>query len=136
MLDFQNIFSLEGKVAVVTGGSQGLGLAAASGLLQQGVSKLYINARTVSKCEEAVATLNALPNKRPGAEAISVPGDLSTTEGIQKLVDTVKQTTGHIDILLCNAGILHREKFETHAEDQWDQVLDVNLKGSFYAVQK
>lgn len=136
LLNFQSIFSLEGKVAMVSGGSRGLGLAAASGLLQQGCSKVYITARTASACDEAVATLNALPNKTPGAQAISVPADSSTTEGIEKLVDAVSQTTDHVDILLCNAGVLHREKFETHAEDKWDQVLNVNLKGVFYSVQK
>ncbi|KAL1633649.1 hypothetical protein SLS56_002797 [Neofusicoccum ribis] len=136
LLDFQNIFSLEGKVAVVTGGSRGLGLAAASGILQAGASKVYITSRTASACEQACATLNALPNKRPGAEAISVPADSSTTDGIQGLVDAVSQTTNHVDLLLVNAGTAHREGFDTHNEEKWDEVLNINLKSVFYTIQR
>ncbi|GME25178.1 gluconate 5-dehydrogenase [Neofusicoccum parvum] len=136
LLDFQNIFSLEGKVAVVTGGSRGLGLAAASGILQAGASKVYITSRTASACEQACTTLNALPNKRPGAEAISVPADSSTTDGIQGLVDAVSQTTDHVDLLLVNAGTAHREGFDTHNEEKWDEVLNINLKSVFYTIQR
>lgn len=136
LLDFQNIFSLEGKVAVVTGGSRGLGLAAASGILQAGASKVYITSRTAKACEEACATLNRLPNKRPGAQAISVPADSSTIEGIQELVNAVSQTTDHVDILLLNAGLAHREGFDTHNEQKWSEVMDINLKSVFYTSQK
>ncbi|PBP24379.1 oxidoreductase, short-chain dehydrogenase/reductase family [Diplocarpon rosae] len=84
--DFPNIFSLKGKVVVVTGGSRGLGLHAASGFLQAGASKVYITSRKASACESAIKTLNILPNLASGAKAISVPADISKFEGVEHLL--------------------------------------------------
>ncbi|PGH15935.1 hypothetical protein AJ79_02102 [Helicocarpus griseus UAMH5409] len=134
--DFQNIFSLDGKVAVVTGGSRGLGLHAASGLLQAGCSKVYISSRKAKGCNEAVAALNALPNKRPGAKAISVPADSSKLSDIEGLVAEVRKTTDHVDILFANAGATWGEKFDTHPEPAFSKVMDLNVKSVFYTVQK
>ncbi|KAL1952506.1 hypothetical protein VTO42DRAFT_5179 [Malbranchea cinnamomea] len=134
--DFDSIFSLDGKVAVVTGGSRGLGLHAASGLLQAGCSKVYITSRKAKACEEAVAALNALPNKRPGAVAISVPADSSKLSEIERLVAEVKKTTDHVDILFANAGATWGEKFDTHPESAFQKVMDLNVKSIFYTVQK
>lgn len=134
--NFSSLFSLDGKVAVVTGGSRGLGLHAASGLLQAGCSKVYITSRKASACEEAVAVLNALPNKRPGAQAISVPADSSRMDELDRLVAEVKKTTDHVDILFANAGATWGEKFETHPEHAFSKVMDLNVKSVFYSVQK
>ncbi|ODM18766.1 hypothetical protein SI65_05383 [Aspergillus cristatus] len=134
--DFSSLFSLNGKVAVVTGGSRGLGLHAASGLLQAGCSKVYITSRKASACEEAVAALNALPNKRPGAQAISVPADSSRMDELDRLVAEVNKTTDHVDILFANAGATWGEKFETHPEHAFSKVMDLNVKSVFYSVQK
>ncbi|KAL3472018.1 hypothetical protein BJX99DRAFT_13493 [Aspergillus californicus] len=134
--NFSSIFSLEGKVAVVTGGSRGLGLHAASGLLQAGCSKVYITSRKPSACDEAVAALNALPNKRPGATAISVPADSSSTAEIERLVAEVSKTTDHIDILFANAGATWGEKFETFPEAGFSKVMDLNVKSVFFTIQK
>ncbi|KAB8229814.1 oxidoreductase, short-chain dehydrogenase/reductase family [Aspergillus alliaceus] len=134
--NFGSIFSLEGKVAVVTGGSRGLGLHAASGLLQAGCSKVYIASRKAQACNEAVAALNALPNKRPGAQAISVPADNSKISELDRLVEEVKKTTDHVDILFANAGATWGEKFDTHPEKMFSKVMDLNVKSVFYLVQK
>ncbi|EHY56490.1 hypothetical protein HRR83_002424 [Exophiala dermatitidis] len=134
--DFENIFSLDGKVAVVTGGSRGLGLNAASGLLQAGCSKVYITSRKAKACEEAVAALNALPNKRPGAVAISVPADSSKVSEIERLASEVAKTTDHVDILFANAGATWGAPFETYPEDAFSKVMDLNVKSVFYTVQK
>ncbi|KAJ5682672.1 hypothetical protein N7462_005837 [Penicillium macrosclerotiorum] len=134
--NFSNIFSLEGKVAVVTGGSRGLGLHAASGLLQAGCSKVYITSRKKDACDEAVAALNALPNKRPGALAISVPADSSKMEELDRLVAEVGKTTDHVDILFANAGATWGEKFDTHPEKMFSKVMDLNVKSVFYSIQK
>ncbi|OJJ87670.1 oxidoreductase, short-chain dehydrogenase/reductase family [Aspergillus glaucus CBS 516.65] len=134
--NFSSLFSLDGKVAVVTGGSRGLGLHAASGLLQAGCSKVYITSRKASACEEAVAVLNALPNKRPGTQAISVPADSSRMDELDRLVAEVKKTTDHVDILFANAGATWGEKFETHPEHAFSKVMDLNVKSVFYSVQK
>ncbi|CAI7608119.1 unnamed protein product [Penicillium glandicola] len=134
--NFSSIFSLEGKVAVVTGGSRGLGLHAASGLLQAGCSKVYITSRKKAACNEAVAALNALPGKQPGAQAISVPADSSDMKELDKLVAEVSNTTDHIDILFANAGATWGEKFDTHPENKFSKVMDLNVKSVFYTIQK
>ncbi|EXJ66580.1 gluconate 5-dehydrogenase [Cladophialophora psammophila CBS 110553] len=134
--DFESIFSLEGKVAVVTGGSRGLGLNVASGFLQAGCSKVYITSRKAKACDEAVAALNALPNKRPGAVAISVPADASKISEIERLAAEVAKTTDHVDILFANAGATWGAPFETHPENAFSKVMDLNVKSVFYTVQK
>ncbi|CAG8168547.1 unnamed protein product [Penicillium nalgiovense] len=134
--NFSSIFSLEGKVAVVTGGSRGLGLHAASGLLQAGCSKVYITSRKKAACDEAVAALNAIPNKRPGAQAISVPADSSDMKELDRLVAEVAKTTDRVDILFANAGATWGEKFDTHPEKMFSKVMDLNVKSVFYTIQK
>lgn len=151
--DFSNIFSLSGKVAVVTGGSRGLGLHAASGsvvfsplkstpklnrlnsLLQAGCSKVYITSRKASACDEACAALNALANKHPNARAISVPADSSKASEIERLVAEVRKTTDHVDILLANAGATWGEKFDTHPDTAFAKVMDLNVKSVFTTIR-
>ncbi|KAK8203462.1 gluconate 5-dehydrogenase [Phyllosticta paracitricarpa] len=134
--NFQNIFRLDGKVAVVTGGSRGLGLNAASGLLQAGASKVFITSRKAKACEEACAALNALPNKAPGAQAISIPADSSKVSEIERLVAEVKKHTDKVDILLANAGATWGSTFDKHPEDVFTKVLDLNVKSVFFTIQK
>ncbi|KAL8688874.1 MAG: hypothetical protein Q9224_004778, partial [Gallowayella concinna] len=133
--DFTNIFSLEGKVAVVTGGSRGLGLHAASGLLQAGCAKVYITSRKAAACESACAALNALPNKKPGAQAISVPADSASISGIEVLLKEVSKTTDHVDILFANAGATWGEKFDTHPDSAFAKVMDLNVKSVFNTIR-
>lgn len=134
--DFGSIFSLEGKVAVVTGGSRGLGLHVASGFLQAGAAKVYISSRKASACDEAVAALNALPNKRPGAQAIAVPADGSKMEELDRLVAEVSKTTDHVDILFANAGATWGAPYDEYPESAFSKVMDLNVKGVFYTIQK
>ncbi|KAI5924664.1 hypothetical protein F4810DRAFT_709246 [Camillea tinctor] len=134
--DFPSLFSLKGKVAVITGGSRGLGLNAASALLQAGCSKVFISSRKAAACERAVAQLNALPNLEPGARAIAVPADSSTGAGVDSLVQQVAQHTEHVDIVLANAGATWGERFETHPEAGFAKALDLNVKGVFLTVQR
>lgn len=104
--------------------------------MQAGCSKVYITSRKAKACEEAVAALNALPNKAPGAQAISVPADSAKVSEIERLVAEVKKTTDHVDILFANAGASWGEKFETHPESAFTKVMDLNVKSVFYTVQK
>ncbi|KAI1334773.1 NAD(P)-binding protein [Xylariaceae sp. FL0016] len=134
--DFPSLFSLEGKVAVVTGGSRGLGLNAASAFLQAGCAKVFITSRKASACDAAVRQLNALPNRSPGALAISVPADSSTAAGIDDLVAQVAKHTPHVDILFANAGATWGEKFESHPDSAFAKVMDLNVKSVFLSVQK
>lgn len=134
--DFPNIFSLQGKVAVVSGGSRGLGLHSASGLLQFGCSKVFITSRKAKACEEACAALNALPNKAPGAVAIPIAADSAKIKDIERLVAEVKKHTDHVDILFANAGASWGSLFDEHPEDGWSKVMDLNVKSVFFTIQK
>lgn len=104
--------------------------------MQSGCSKVYITSRKAKACAEAVAALNALPNKASGAEAISVPADISKVSEIERLVAEIKKTTDHVDILFANAGATWGERFETHPESAFSKVMDLNVKSIFYTVQK
>ncbi|KAL6720402.1 hypothetical protein ACLMJK_002324 [Lecanora helva] len=133
--DFKSLFSLDGKVVLVTGGSRGLGLHAASAFLQAGCSKVYITSRKAAACDEACAALNALPNKRPGAKAISVPADSAKIAGIEDLLAKIKETTDHVDILFANAGATWGEKFDTHPDSAFAKVMDLNVKSVFNTIR-
>ncbi|KAH7152907.1 hypothetical protein EDB81DRAFT_789988 [Dactylonectria macrodidyma] len=133
--DFPSLFSLKGKVAVITGGSRGLGLHAASAFLQAGASKVFISSRKAKACEEAVKALNALPNRAPGAVAISVPADSATVEGVEALVAQVKKHTDRVDILFANAGATWGESFDTHPDSAFAKVMDLNVKAVFNTVR-
>lgn len=80
--------------------------------------------------------LNALPNKHPSARAIAVPADNSRMDELDRLVDEVRKTTDHVDILMANAGATWGEKFDTHPEHAFSKVMDLNVKSVFYCVQK
>ncbi|UZP34495.1 hypothetical protein NXS19_002311 [Fusarium pseudograminearum] len=133
--DFPSLFSLKGKVAVVTGGSRGLGLHAASAFLQAGASKVFISSRKASACEEACKALNALPNLQPGAVAISVPADSAKFEGVESLLAQVKKHTDRVDILFANAGATWGESFDTHPDSAFAKVMDLNVKAVFNTIR-
>ncbi|KAF1855019.1 NADPH-dependent beta-ketoacyl reductase (rhlG) [Fusarium sp. NRRL 52700] len=133
--DFPSLFSLKGKVAVITGGSRGLGLHAASAFLQAGASKVFISSRKAAACEEACKALNALPNLAPGAVAISVPADSSKFEGVESLLAQVKKHTDRVDILLANAGATWGEQFDTHPDSAFAKVMDLNVKAVFNTIR-
>lgn len=132
--DFQNIFRLDGKVAVVTGGSRGLGLHVASGFLQAGAAKVYITSRKADACTSAVKALNALPNIK--GKAISIPADAAKVSEIERLVSEVSKDTDKVDILFANAGATWGAPFDTTPENSFSKVMDLNVKSVFYSAQK
>ncbi|KJZ75620.1 hypothetical protein HIM_05083 [Hirsutella minnesotensis 3608] len=143
--DFQSLFSLKGKIAVVTGGSRGLGLHAASAaaegswaiyrFLQAGASTVFISSRKAAACESACAALNALPNLQPGARAIPVPADSSRPEGVKALVAAVRQHTDCVDVLMANAGATWGESLDTHPDEAFDKVMNLNVRGVFDTIR-
>ncbi|ROT41253.1 short chain dehydrogenase [Sodiomyces alkalinus F11] len=133
--DFPSLFSLKGKVAVVTGGSRGLGLHAASAFLQAGASKVFISSRKAAACEEACKALNALPHRAPGAIAIPAPADSATLAGVESLLAQVKEHTDRVDILFANAGATWGEAFDTHPDSAFAKVMDLNVKAVFNTIR-
>lgn len=137
LTDFASLFRLDGKIAVVSGGSRGLGLHAASGLLQAGCHRVFITSRKASACDEAAAALNALPNLAPGARAIAIAADCSRVSEIERLVAEVRKHVDRVDVLFANAGATWGSEFERVDEKNgWDKVMDLNVKGVFFTIQK
>ena len=103
--------------------------------LQAGCSKVYITSRKAAACDSACAALNALPNKRPGAQAISVPADSAKFADVEALVRKVMETTDRVNILLANAGATWGEKFDTHPDGAFAKVMDLNVKSVFNTIR-
>ncbi len=125
---FENLFSLKGRVAVVTGGSRGIGKMIASGFLAYGVSRVYITARKAGPCE---ATAKELTDKYDG-ECIALPIDISTVAGCQTLADEIIKREPKLDILVNNAGAAWGAAFDEFPESGWDKVMNLNVKSLFF----
>lgn len=117
---------LEGKVAVVTGASRGIGRAIALKLADEGAKVVVNYSGSQAKAEEVVAVI-----QENGGEAIAVQGSVSKTEEVTALMDAAVKTFGSLDILVNNAGITRDNLLMRMKEDEWDDVLDTNLKGVF-----
>ena len=125
----KNLFSIEGKTALVTGGSRGIGEMIAAGFLANG-AKVYISSRKAETCDATAKRLQ----KEYGGECISLPADLSNLEGIESLVGQLSDTS--LDILVNNAGASWGEPIDEYSEKGWDKVMDTNVKGVFFLTQK
>ncbi|HEY9237724.1 MAG TPA: SDR family oxidoreductase [Burkholderiaceae bacterium] len=123
-----DLFSLKGRIALVTGGSRGIGRMIAAGFLAQG-AKVYISSRKAADCDATAKELSAQ------GECISLPADVSTLEGIQGLVAAYGARESTLDILVNNAGAAWGETFDTFPEKGWDKVVDLNLKSPFFLTQ-
>lgn len=119
------LFDVSGKVAVVTGGSRGIGLMIARGFVEAGV-RTYISSRKKDVCDEVAAELSEV------GEAISVPADCSTEEGCRGLAEAVAAREPVLHILVNNAGATWGAPLAEHDDASWDRVLDLNVKGVFH----
>ena len=122
-----DLFSLRGKVALVTGGNGGLGLGMALGLAGAGAN-IAIAARNPGKTSDAIKQIENI-----GGQAISVPTDVTQESEIEAMVSQTLQRLGHIDILVNNSGVTMRKEPEDLTGDDWDHVLNVNLRACFLA---
>ena len=120
-----DLFSLAGKVAIVTGGSSGLGLMMAEGLAEAGAT-LVLAARNMERCEEAAERIRAT-----GAKALAVGCDVSEPEQVTGLVQKTLQHFDRIDVLVNNAGFAWEAPLEEFSMEKWEQTLAVNTTGTF-----
>ena len=120
-----NLFDLTGKVALVTGGTRGIGLMVARGLLQAGAS-VYVSSRKAEAGEQAVQELSAY------GQVVSLPADVSREQECVRLAAEVADREDHLDVLVNNAGATWGEALETFPESGWDKVVDLNLKAPFF----
>ncbi len=123
-----DMFSIAGKIALVTGGSRGIGLMIARGYVEAG-ARVYISSRKREACDEAARQLSEI------GECISIPADLSTTAGCQLLAESLKSCEPELHILINNAGANWGAPLEEFPETGWDKVMDTNVKGIFYLTQ-
>lgn len=120
-----HLFDLTGKTALVTGGSRGIGLMIARGLLDAG-AKVYLSSRNADACDKAVAELSA------HGEVAAIPADLATRAECERLAAAVAQREPALHILVNNAGATWGAPLAEFPDHAWDKVLDLNLKSPFY----
>ena len=128
-MSLAKLMDLTGRVAIVTGGSRGLGLQIAEALGEMG-AKLAITARKAGELEEARAHLTAL-----GFDVMTVASDMGKPETAQTIVDAVMARHGAIDILVNNAGATWGAAAEDHSLEAWMKLVNVNLTGNFLLCQ-
>lgn len=124
----QDLFSLKGRTALVTGGSRGIGRMIAAGFLEQG-ARVYITSRKADVCEKTAEELSGL------GPCFSLPMDVSSVEGARALAKAFAAREDKLDILVNNAGAAWLEPFDKFSEKGWDKVVDLNLKAPFFLSQ-
>lgn len=128
----EHLFSLQGRVALVTGGYRGIGRMIATGFLRQGAT-VYISGRKAVECDAAAKEMAAETGHV--GKCVSIPADLSRPEGIAALVATLKSYESKLDILVNNAGVTSFEPFADFSQNNWDMVVDLNMKTPFFLTQ-
>ncbi len=125
-MDTSKLFRLDGRVALVTGGSRGIGKMIAAGFIAQGC-KVYISSRKADACQATAQEL--------GPDCIALPQDVSTVPGCQALAAQLAEREQKLDILVNNAGAAWGVAFEDFPESGWDKVMDLNVKSPFFLTQ-
>jgi NAD(P)-dependent dehydrogenase (short-subunit alcohol dehydrogenase family) len=129
MSRIEELFSVNGKTVLVTGGSRGIGLMIARGFVQNG-AKVYISSRKADVCDRVAEEL------RKEGDCVSVPRDLGTMAGIEGLAADVASREQKLHVLVNNAGAVWGAPIDDFPEQGWDKVVDLNLKSPFFVTQK
>ncbi len=127
-MNTNDLFSLKGRVALITGGSRGIGRMIAAGFLAQG-ARVYISARKAQACDETARELSSM------GPCVSLPADVSSVEGAHALVAAYSRHESVLDILVNNAGAAWGAPYDEFPESGWDKVVDLNLKAPFFLTQ-
>ena len=130
-MKIDSLFSVAGKVVLVTGGSRGIGEMIAAGFVANG-AKVYISSRKAVVCDETARRLT----ETYGGECISIPANLAELGGIEMLAAALKEREHHLDVLVNNAGVSWGAPLDEFPESGWDKVMDTNVKGVFFLTQK
>ena len=130
-LTTNDLFSVSGKVVLVTGGSRGIGEMIAAGFLANG-AKVYISSRKADVCAATAARLS----QEYGGECIAIPADLSDLDGIESLTRQLSERETRLDVLVNNAGVSWGATIDEFPEIGWDKVMDTNVKGVFFVTQR
>ncbi len=130
-MNFNNLFSIEGKVALVTGGSRGIGEMIAAGFLANG-AKVYISSRKKEVCDTTAKRLA----ETFGGECISIPANLAELDGVEAAAAALEKQEEKLDILVNNAGVSWGAPLGQFPEVGWDKVMDTNVKGVFFLTQR
>ena len=124
----EDLFSVKGKIVLITGGSKGIGKMIAEVFVRSG-SKVYITARHGTVCAETAKELSAF------GECIGIENDLSSIEGIKALVKEIEDAEGKLDVLVNNAATGWHEPFDSFPEKGWDKTFNLNIKAPFFLIQ-
>lgn len=127
----ETLFSMAGKICVVTGGSSGLGSYMAQGFLEAGAARVYITARSVDNLNEKAEELSALGD----GKCVAVPGDLATLEGVEELSAVIREKEDYVDVLVNNAGIGTGAYIDDLRAEDWDRTMDLNLRSPLFLTQ-
>jgi NAD(P)-dependent dehydrogenase (short-subunit alcohol dehydrogenase family) len=125
----KDLFSLQDRVALITGGSRGIGKMIAKGFIAHG-ARVYVSARHAEVCHQTARELAS-----EGGACFALPGDVSTSEGAQALAAALTAREPKLDILVNNAGTAWLAEFDQFPEKGWDKVVDLNLKSPFFLTQ-
>jgi NAD(P)-dependent dehydrogenase (short-subunit alcohol dehydrogenase family) len=125
----KDLFSLEGRIALITGGSRGIGKMIAAGFVAAG-AKVYISSRKAEQCEATARELSG-GNDR----CVALPQDISSVAGCKALASALQAREAGLDILVNNAGAAWGASFDEFPEHGWDKVMDLNLKSPFFLTQ-
>jgi NAD(P)-dependent dehydrogenase (short-subunit alcohol dehydrogenase family) len=129
MQSTKDLFDLTGKVAVITGGNRGIGFAIAEGLASAGAFSVIVNRNpeTGQKASERI--------RAQGLKSIAISADVSRRSSVQELISRALERCGQIDILVNSAAVILRKAAESVTEEEWDSLIDINLKGTFLCSQ-
>ncbi|MGB3807748.1 MAG: SDR family oxidoreductase [Erythrobacter sp.] len=133
-MDVSKLFSLDGRIALVTGGSRGIGKMFVEGLLAAGAARVYISARKVEQMQETIEEFGE--DAQGNARVIGIPADLSQMDGIEHLVAEMAKREDRLDILINNAGAAWGQPYLEFSEAGWHRTMDLNVKTPFFLTQK